>query len=81
VELLTPKEAAEILKIKEKTLQQWRTLKRVPLRYRKLNRPGMVGGCIRYTREDIERFIEASAREGDGSDVVPRRRRVSKARA
>jgi hypothetical protein len=63
------------LKVKEKTLQQWRTERHVPLRYRKFNKPGMRGGTIRYTREDVERFIEASAREGDGSDVVPRRRR------
>jgi len=67
--LLNEKEAAEILDLVPGTLAEWRRLRRMPLRFVK------VGRHVKYRPEDIQRFIELRTHSGDGSDVVPRRRR------
>jgi hypothetical protein len=50
-ELLTETEAAALLRLKVKTLQAWRQLKRGP-RFTKL------GSRVFYARGDLERFIQ-----------------------
>ena len=49
-EYLTAKEAARILKLSYETLRQWRK--------RKVNLPYCKVGCVRYTRRDIDEFME-----------------------
>lgn len=49
--LLTTREAAELLSVKETTLEQWRWNGRGP-EYIKLNR------AVRYRRADVEAFVE-----------------------
>ncbi|WP_366140567.1 helix-turn-helix domain-containing protein [uncultured Tateyamaria sp.] len=49
--LLTPSEAADVLQVCQKTLQQCRSL---GLRYVQITR-----GAIRYKPEDLQEFIEA----------------------
>lgn len=51
MEFLTPKEAADLLKISEQTLAIWRCTKRYDLPYYR------VGRRIRYTRADIDAFV------------------------
>ena len=53
--LLTPREAAGLLGLKEQTLAVWRLRGNGPT-YRKLN------GACRYRASDLETFIEAGAR-------------------
>ncbi len=49
--LLNSKQVADALGIKEETLQIWRSTKRYNLPYIK------IGGRVRYTVEDVEKFI------------------------
>ena len=51
--LLTPKEAADSLRVTERTLTIWRHTKRYPLAYVK------IGRSVRYRVTDIEAFKEA----------------------
>ncbi len=53
--LLREQEAADILNVKVATLRRWRWAGKGP-RYRK------IGGAVRYSVEDLNTFIEASAR-------------------
>jgi DNA-binding transcriptional MerR regulator len=53
--LLTEKEAARRLTVSTRSLQRWRT-KGVGPNFRKF------GGLVRYTEEDLERFIVESFR-------------------
>ena len=50
--LLTRKQAAEILGVKEGTLAVWLSTKRYPLKYKK------IGSCVRYLESDLYEFIE-----------------------
>ena len=50
--LLTPKQAAEYLGIKENTLAVWRSTKRYNLPFIK------IGRSIRYRLSDLENFIK-----------------------
>ena len=54
LELLTPEEAARLLKVEPRTLAQWRTAeaRRQPLPFVR------VGGLVRYRIFDVTRFIE-----------------------
>ena len=51
--LLTPEDVAGILQVNVNTLQNWRYNGRGPIFSR-------VGGIIRYTRQDINRFVSDS---------------------
>jgi excisionase family DNA binding protein len=51
-ELLTPKEAAEILGVRPQTLATWRMTGRYGLRHLK------VGRLVRYRRADLEAWLE-----------------------
>lgn len=58
--LLTEAEAAELLGLKQNTLNNWRCTHRVPLPYVR------VGRAIRYRLADIQAFIErGTVRPGD----------------
>jgi|HubBroStandDraft_4_1064222.scaffolds.fasta_scaffold275396_2 excisionase family DNA binding protein len=61
-DLLTAEQAASLLEVSAGTLSVWRATKRYPLRYVK------IGSKVRYTREDIERFISLRTQSGVGSD-------------
>jgi len=50
--MLTTKEAADLLRIKETTLEQWRWSGRSPVFVK-------LGRCVRYRKADLEAFIEA----------------------
>jgi excisionase family DNA binding protein len=52
--LLTPQEAADLLKVPPATLAQWRWLRQGPP-YIKL------GHLVRYAQEQIERWLEANS--------------------
>ena len=56
IELLTQKEAAELLHIKLETLKQWR--KKGMISYRK------TGRFVQFAREDIEEFIRGNKTRG-----------------
>ena len=56
-ELLTPRQASEILGIKEQTLAVWRLHGR-PLPYCK------IGRLVKYRRSDVLAFIEQSMKGG-----------------
>ena len=60
-DLLTEIEAAPLLRLKVKTLQEWRQLKRGP-RFVKLGRR------VFYPRGEIERFIEANVVNTDSRE-------------
>ena len=49
--LLTPREAAAILRVSKETLNVWRCTRRYPLPFVK------IGRSVRYRQADIERFI------------------------
>lgn len=49
--LLTPGEAAQLLKVQPRTLQSWRYLKIGPKYTR-------VGGRVRYRNEDLEAYVK-----------------------
>ncbi|MGB8801178.1 MAG: helix-turn-helix domain-containing protein [Candidatus Acidiferrales bacterium] len=53
--LLTPREAAEILRVTTGTLAVWRCTKRYPLTFFK------IGRHIRYKKSDLDKFIAATA--------------------
>jgi len=50
--LLTPDEAAAILRVSTGTLAVWRCTQRYPLRFIK------IGRSVRYRRADVDAFIE-----------------------
>jgi excisionase family DNA binding protein len=50
--LLTPREAAEILRVNAGTLAVWRCTNRYPLKFVK------IGRHIRYRESDVKQFIE-----------------------
>ena len=54
-QLLTQSEAAELLRLKPKTLARWRWDGKGPA-YRK------IGGAVRYSATDLQAFVEASIR-------------------
>ena len=56
--LLLPKNAAEMLKVKETTLTTWRSKKRYPLRFMK------IGKLIRYRKSDVEAFLDFCSQGG-----------------
>lgn len=56
-ELLTTEEAANILKLKPKTLDKWRALQIGP-EYIK------VGELVRYDPKDIQKYIDTRRRRG-----------------
>ena len=56
--LLTPSEAASILRVSVGTLSVWRSTKRYPLAYIK------VGRAVRYKASAIERFVTANSMKG-----------------
>ncbi|MGC2853841.1 helix-turn-helix domain-containing protein [Novispirillum sp. DQ9] len=49
--LLTPKEVASILRVSEKTLKNWRSLRLGPPFIK-------VGGVVRYRRRSVDRWLE-----------------------
>jgi excisionase family DNA binding protein len=49
--LLTEQQAAQVLTVKEKTLQAWRVRGGGP-KFVKLGR------CVRYRREDLDKFLD-----------------------
>jgi hypothetical protein len=57
-DFLTEKEVEPILRVRLKTLQQWRTLKKGPRFVR-------VGSRVFYPRAEIERFISENLVETD----------------
>jgi Helix-turn-helix domain len=58
--LLTPREAAKVLKTTYGSLAVWRCARRKPLRFVRLGRK------IFYRAQDIEQFIESQLDPGDG---------------
>jgi hypothetical protein len=54
--LLTPAEAALLLRVSPGTLAVWRSTKRYPLNYLKL------GHAVRYREADVLAFLEKAAR-------------------
>ena len=58
-ELLTPKQAAKILNVHVETLGRWRLHKQGPA-FKKLG--DQKNSVIRYARDDIDKFLAASAR-------------------
>lgn len=57
-DLLTRKEAAEILGVKERTLTHWKCVGRYNLPYVK------IGRLIKYRRSDLETFILRGVKDG-----------------
>lgn len=60
--LLTRKEAAEFLGVKEQTLAAWATTKRYALPFAK------VGSLVRYRLTDLEAFLASRTIGGVGQD-------------
>lgn len=59
--LMTPKEVATLLKLKDRTVTDRRVLERLGLR------PVKIGHALHFRRKDVQRLIEASmtpARKG-----------------
>ncbi|MDR3274063.1 MAG: helix-turn-helix domain-containing protein [Puniceicoccales bacterium] len=54
--MLSVREAAEFLSIKERTLTDWLTTKRYPIKHIK------VGRLVRFREEDLLEFIESQVR-------------------
>lgn len=52
--MLDTRQAAQVLGIKPKTLDNWRSSKRVGLRYTR------VGACIRYRVDELRKFIDGN---------------------
>lgn len=52
-QLVTPRQAAEFLTVKESSLSVWRCTGRYDLPFVK------IGGAVRYDLRDLEAFIEA----------------------
>lgn len=61
--LMSRKEAAEYLGVKEQTLACWATTKRYDLPYIK------IGRLVKYRRADVERFILENRFENGGAYV------------
>lgn len=64
-ELLSARQAAELLGVSKQTLAVWRCERRYDLRYVK------VGACVRYRRSDLELFIEERTHGSTGAERVP----------
>jgi hypothetical protein len=64
--LMTPFEVSEMLRVPEATLAVWRCTHRYALPWAK------VGRHVRYTVEDVARFIELCKRGGDGVEDAQR---------
>lgn len=62
-ELLTAKQAADLLGVSKQTLAVWRCEGRYDLRYVK------VGACVRYRRSDLEKFLEQRTLGGTGEST------------
>ena len=60
--LLLPKNAAEMLKVRETTLTTWRSKKRYPLRFLK------IGKLIRYCKSDVDAFLDFCRKGGLSDD-------------
>jgi hypothetical protein len=58
LELISPADAATMLRVKKQTLAVWRCAKRQPLPYVKMGRR------VFYKRRDIERFVERNTLTG-----------------
>jgi hypothetical protein len=58
IELVSPADAATMLRIKKQTLAVWRCAKRHPLPYVKMGRR------VFYKRRDLERFVERNTLAG-----------------
>lgn len=62
-QLLTLSELAELLNFSPKTLYQWR--------YRGEGPPALIlGGRVRYRREDVESWLELHEQEGGASSAA-----------
>ena len=61
--LLTPDEVANLLQVTVTTLQNWRYTGRGPVFSR-------VGGIIRYTRHDVNRFVSESRQSITGQPLA-----------
>lgn len=57
MKIVTVKEIAELLKVKEKTLYQWAELGQIPCI--KMN------GCLRFDLEDIQKWVKSCRRDID----------------
>jgi len=55
--LLTPEEAAELLKISTAQLSNWRSNKKVSIKYVKL------GSSVRYKLADVQAYIESNTEQ------------------
>jgi hypothetical protein len=64
-DLLTPREAAHLLRMAPATLAIWRCRKRYELNYLK------VGRKVLYRRSDVEAFLVSSIQQGS---ISPRKR-------
>ncbi len=62
--LLTRREAAEFLGVKENTLAVWACTQRYDLPYVK------IGRLIKYRRADLEQFVLRNMCSAGGSDVL-----------
>lgn len=62
--LLTSRQAAEHLGLKEQTLANWRYQRKGPPYFR-------VGALVKYDERDLDAWLEAGAVEGDRSPDVP----------
>ena len=69
IELLTPRDAAKVLRTSYGPLAKWRSTRKYPLRYVRL------GGKIYYKLSDVRAFIDARIDPGTGPAPVARKRR------
>lgn len=67
-DLLTVKQAAQVLQVSAGTLDVWRSTKRYPLRFVK------VGRSVRYRTADLEEFLNRRTESGVSEPPVSRRR-------
>lgn len=65
-ELLTPEEAAALLKVKVSTVKEW-------LRRGKLRGVRLAGKVWRVRPADLDAFVLAGEKPGDGEEVQPDR--------
>ena len=68
LELLNPREAAQVLRSTPGTLAVWRCTRRHPLKFTR------VGRKIFYRPEDIREFIDAGIDPGNAPKVAKRKR-------
>ena len=66
-DLLSRKQAAEILGVKEQTLAVWQSSKRYPLKCIKIGRK-----TVKYKRSDIHDFIKWSTEQGNLDKGTPK---------